>query len=116
MSRIIILSDIYDVRGTGGTKFRSHFLEKDEREDMYRSAFKDVNSKTGFEISVKNTNYVGGKYLGSSKYNFWTRYMGPYTVASNIREHTTYEAIVFDYFTKLDNFFDFFEVQSSQIN
>jgi hypothetical protein len=109
MSRIIILSDIYDVRGTGGTKFRSHFLEEDERTDMYKSAFEDVNSEYGLEISVKNTNYVGGKYLGSSKYNFWTRYMGPYTVASNIREHTKYEAIVFDYFTKLDNFFDFFE-------
>jgi len=109
MSRIIILSDIYDVRGTGGTKFRQHFCEDSEREHMYQTAFKDVNSEHGLEISVKNTNYVGGKYLGSSKYNFWSRYMGPYTVASNIREHTKYEVIIFDYFTKLDNFFDFFE-------
>lgn len=109
MSRIIILSDIYDVRGTAGTKFRSHFLEEKERDNMYKTAFHDVNAEYGLEIEVKNTNYIGGKYLGSSKYNFWTRYMGPYTVASNIREHTKYDAIVFDYFTKLDNFFDFFE-------
>ena len=109
MSRIIILSDIYDVRGTGGMKFRSHFLDEIEREDMYQSAFTDIKKESGLEITVKNTNYTGGKYLGSSKYNFWSRYMGPYCVASNIREHTEYEAIVFDYFTKLDNFFDFFE-------
>ena len=79
MSRIIILSDIYDVRGTGGTKFRSHFLDETEREDMYQSAFTDIKKESGLEITVKNTNYTGGKYLGSSKYNFWSRYMGPYT-------------------------------------
>jgi radical SAM superfamily enzyme YgiQ (UPF0313 family) len=85
-SRIIILSDIYDVRGTGGLKFRSHFLNDDERDHMIR---------TGSEPS--------------HRYNFWSRYMGPYVVASNVREHTDYEVVVLDYFTKLDNFFDYFE-------
>jgi len=112
MSRIIILSDIYDVRGTGGTKFRQHFLEEDERQDMQDKANFDlmIGDKLNLTTSITNSNYVGGKYMGSSKYNFWTRYMGPYTVASSIREHCPHmDVVVLDYFTKLDNFFEVFE-------
>lgn len=112
MSRMIILSDIYDVRGTGGTKFRQHFLEEDERSGMKTTAEFDllVGDKLNLESNIENSNYVGGKYLGSSKYNFWTRYMGPYTVASSIREKCPQmDVVVLDYFTKLDNFFEVFE-------
>lgn len=112
MSRIIILSDIYDVRGTGGTKFRQHFLEEDERAHMKQSAQQDLLNGAQLNLNqiVEQSNYAGGKYLGSSKYNFWSRYMGPYTVASSIREHCPHmDVIVLDYFTKLDNFFEIFE-------
>jgi len=112
MSRIIILSDIYDVRGTGGTKFRQHFLDEDEREHMKKTAEFDllVGDQLQFNSSVVGSNYPAGKYMGSSKYNFWTRYMGPYTVASSIREHCPHmDVVVLDYFTKLDNFFEIFE-------
>jgi len=109
MSRIIILSDIYDVRGTGGTKFRSHFLEEEEREDMINHAKLDKLLDVVYNPK-SNSNYATGKYVGSSKYNFWTRYMGPYTIASNIREKCPdWDVVVLDYFTKLDNFFEVFE-------
>ena len=109
MSRIIILSDIYDVRGTGGTKFRSHFLEEEEREDMISHAKLDKLLDIVYNPK-SNSNYAAGKYVGSSKYNFWTRYMGPYTIASNIREKCPdWDVVVLDYFTKLDNFFEVFE-------
>ena len=112
MSRMIILSDIYDVRGTGGTKFRQHFLKDDEREHMKKAAEFDllVGDQLQVNSGLSGSNYPTGKYMGSSKYNFWTRYMGPYAVASNIREHCPHmDVVVLDYFTKLDNFFEIFE-------
>tara|TARA_B100001287_G_scaffold276793_1_gene289516 strand:+ start:3 stop:1658 length:1656 start_codon:yes stop_codon:yes gene_type:complete len=60
--------------------------------------------------NIQNTNYTSGKYVGNSKYNFWSRYMGPYCVANSIREHCPQmDVVVLDYFTKLDNFFEVFE-------
>ena len=88
MSRIIILNDIYDVRGTGGVKFRQHFCTDEEREDMAEKHIFDMSvEKELTNTNIQNTNYTSGKYVGNSKYNFWSRYMGPYCVANSIREH-----------------------------
>jgi hypothetical protein len=111
MSRVIILNDIYDVRGTGGVKFRQHFCTDEEREDMVekhvfdKSVEKELNN-----TAPANGNYTSGRYEGNSKYNFWSRYMGPYCVANSIRENCPQmDVVVLDYFTKLDNFFEVFE-------
>lgn len=95
MSRIIFLTDVFDVKNNNFT------LEKLSKEENYLGNLNQVAGKDSYKI---------GNYGISNKYNFWSRYAGPYVVASSIKEHVPeYDVVVLDYFTKLDNFFETFE-------
>lgn len=57
-------------------------------------------------IGDKNTRRVSLKE--TSKWSFWSRYLGPYTVASSVRTHfPDMSVVVVDYFTKIPDFFDY---------
>ena len=45
-----------------------------------------------------------------AKWNFWSRYLGPYAVASSVRKQIpNYSVKVIDYFTKIPDFFEYLE-------
>ena len=96
MSRIIFLNDIFDVKNHT-TIPRSHFLNDEKREKLYLANLNKITeNKWNFGIT--------------NKYNFWSRYLGPYLVAGSIKQHIPeYDVVVLDYFTKLENFFEVFE-------
>jgi radical SAM superfamily enzyme YgiQ (UPF0313 family) len=100
MSRIIFLSDIFDVKNQQ-TMSQSTLLDEENRKKVYFSELNSLVGKDGHKI---------GNYGVANKYNFWSRYLGPYVVASSIKQHIPeYDVVVLDYFTKLDNFFEVFE-------
>jgi hypothetical protein len=100
MSRIIFLNDIFDVKNQKCVP-RSHFLNEEKREKLYFTELNSLVGKDGHKV---------GNYGVANKYNFWSRYLGPYVVAGSIKQHIPeYDVVVLDYFTKLDNFFELFE-------
>lgn len=93
MSRIIFLSDVFDVKNEH-TVPRSHFLDDEHRRRLYES-----NLKENYEF-LANNSPVGN--IKMPMYTFWGRYAGPYAVASNIkRKLPEWDVVVIDWFTKI---------------
>jgi radical SAM superfamily enzyme YgiQ (UPF0313 family) len=63
------------------------------------------------EESIGESKFLSSRLVDPSesmKWNFWSRYLGPYTVAESIKNHLPqYKVIVVDYFTKILNFFEY---------
>ena len=103
MSRIIFLSDVFDVKNEH-TVPRSHFLNDEHRRRLYENSLKE-----NYEFLSKKDSHGN---LKIPKYTFWGRYAGPYVVASNIKKRLPdWEVIVIDWFTKIpeENFHDYYD-------
>ena len=90
MSRIIFLNDIYDVDYEG----QSQLVDDDQYLEKVSDTTQDCTRR--FHIGQFN------------KYTFWSRYGGPYVVASSIKKNLPeWDTVVIDYFTKIPNFHEY---------
>ena len=65
----------------------------------------DVYSETQTQINSESH-----KANNKVKWSFWSRYLGPYTIKNSIKEaNPDLSVIVVDYFTKVQNFFEYME-------
>tara|TARA_B100000683_G_C12504438_1_gene558654 strand:- start:2388 stop:4076 length:1689 start_codon:yes stop_codon:yes gene_type:complete len=97
--RIILLNDIFDNDITGSTQSALEDLSEDEFNQQHLEHIEKANEK--YETKMIATN---------NKYTFWSRYMGPYAVASSINENCPdWECVVIDWFTKIENFHQYIE-------
>jgi len=104
MSRIIFLSDVFDVKNEH-TVPRSHFIDEERRQRLYQNSLKETYEDFEF---LSHNNPVGNVKM--PKYTFWSRYAGPYVVASNIKKKLPHwDVVVIDWFTKIpeENFHDY---------
>lgn len=59
-------------------------------------------------IAVENSNSRRLSQEETGKWTFWSRYLGPYVIASTVRQSFPHMKVkVIDYFTKIPNFFDY---------
>lgn len=96
-NRIILLNDIFDNDISGQTQDALQDLDDETFNQQHLEHIEKANEK--YEVKMIATN---------NKYTFWSRYMGPYAVASAINENCPdWEVVVIDWFTKIDNFHDY---------
>ena len=92
MPKILFLYDIYDVDHTG----QQQIIDDNQYVDTIADVTQDCTRR--FHIGEFN------------KYTFWSRYGGPYVVASSINDKLpNWDVQVVDYFTKIDNFHEYIE-------
>ena len=56
-------------------------------------------------ISKKHANERIKNPESLNKWNFWSRYLGPYAIKQTIEDNTDLSVLVLDYFTKIEDFF-----------
>lgn len=96
-NRIILLNDIFDNDISGQTQDALQDLDDETFNQQHLENIEKANEK--YEVKMIATN---------NKYTFWSRYMGPYAVASAINENCPdWEVVVIDWFTKIENFHDY---------
>ena len=96
-NRIILLNDIFDNDISGQTQDSLQDLDDDTFNDLHIE--QQLKSNKKYEVKMIATN---------NKYTFWSRYMGPYAVASAVHQNCPdWEVIVVDWFTKIDNFHEY---------
>lgn len=96
-NRIILLNDIFDNDISGQTQDELQDLDDETFNDLHIEQQKKSNKK--YEVKMISTN---------NKYTFWSRYMGPYAVASAVHQNCPdWEVVVVDWFTKIENFHDY---------
>ena len=96
-NRIILLNDIFDNDISGQTQDELQDLDDDTLNDLHIEQQEKSNKK--YEVKMISTN---------NKYTFWSRYMGPYAVASAVHQNCPdWEVVVVDWFTKIENFHDY---------
>ena len=96
-NRIILLNDIFDNDISGETQQTLADLDDEAFNKQHLEHVEKMNEK--YEVKTIASN---------NKYTFWSRYMGPYAVASSVHENCPdWEVIVIDWFTKIDNFHEY---------
>ena len=92
MPKILFLNDIYDVDYKG----QQQIIDDQLYLDNISNVTQDCTRR--FHIGEFN------------KYTFWSRYGGPYVVASSIQDRLPdWNVQVVDYFTKINNFHEYIE-------
>lgn len=96
-NRIILLNDIFDNDISGQTQDSLQDLDDDTFNNLHIEQQEKSNKK--YEVKMISTN---------NKYTFWSRYMGPYAVASAVHQNCPdWEVVVIDWFTKIEHFHDY---------
>jgi hypothetical protein len=98
-NRIILLNDIFDNDISGQTQDSLQDLDEDTFNNLHIEQQEKSNKK--YEVKMISSN---------NKYTFWSRYMGPYAVASAVHQNCPdWEVVVIDWFTKIEHFHDYLE-------